>query len=655
MSMPSGKEGPSTLSGPSILPSRTYCKGRLHPPRMCIGIPFWPAPNLHTAYFSLRRAAPANACASHLPNPPWLLCRTKREKTARLFRLCGEQGRARPITKMSVHFRWRSVKGDASRPLSFFQQANPCPPQLLSRRGGADARLLWGFIFGPKGQTAGGSTMLATRRTWGWCIALLLVLQAGCTGPSSVKPTAYPPRAILAPPLEVAASPTTLVQTTRDKGVVLASAQSPPEPAAMMLPPAPFEDKAELQVDALIDAVLARNPTLAQMVAAWQAASARYPQVTSLDDPMFGATVGPASIGSNDVDFAYRLEVSQKIPWHGKLGLRGQNALAEASAAGNDVHDVRLQLVESARTAFFDYYLVERALVVNEEAQRLLKEFRENALERFRNNQAPQQDVLQADVEIGRQRERHLILERMKKVAIARINTLMHLPTNSPLPPAPKGVEKAEALPDVLLLQERAVAQRPDLKALADRIAAEQASLGLAYKEFYPDFDVMAAYDAFWQSPERDLRPMLGVKLNLPVQRSKRHAAVAEAQARLAQRQADLARQIDQVNLQVEEAYQLVRESERAVRLYEETILPAARENVKAAIAAYTTGKVPFLSLIEAQRNLINLRDRYYETTADLNRRRATLERVIGGPLTFVPHDHPQALPAPRLLPPSGR
>src|SRR5262249_44733890 len=73
--------------------------------------------------------------------------------------------------------------------------------------------------------------------------------------------------------------------------------------------------------------------------------------------------------------------------------------------------------------------------------------------------------------------------------------------------------------------------------------------------------------------------------------------------------------------------------SEKAVRLYEKTILPAADANVKSAQAAYTTGKTPFLSLIEAQRNLINLRDRYYETVADYFRRWATLDRVIGGPV----------------------
>src|SRR5262249_38523286 len=104
----------------------------------------------------------------------------------------------------------------------------------------------------------------------------------------------------------------------------------------------------EISVEALVEQVVARNPSLTQMTAAWQAAAARYPQVTALDDPMLGATIGPASIGSNEVDFAYRLEVSQKLPFCGKRWLRGQSARAEAAAAGNEVDDMHLQLIESA-------------------------------------------------------------------------------------------------------------------------------------------------------------------------------------------------------------------------------------------------------------------------------------------------------------------
>lgn len=399
----------------------------------------------------------------------------------------------------------------------------------------------------------------------------------------------------------------------------------------------------ELSVDAFIDQVLARNPTLAQMVAVWQAAAARYPQVTSLEDPMFGTTVGPATIGSNDVNFAYRLEASQKLPFFGKLKLRGQAALAEAGAAGNEIGDMRLQLIESARMAFYDYYLVNRAVAVNDENLKLLREFRKTADDRFRASQTPQQDLLQADVEIGRQRKRALALERMRNVTQARINTLMHLPPDTPLPPPPKTIQLTESLPAASELRARAVAQRPDLQALESRIEAERASLGLANKEYYPDFEVMTSWDKFMGNQMEEMAPMVGVRLNVPLYRDRRRGAVAEAQAHLDQRIAELAALTDQVNLQVQEAYERVLESEKSVRLYKETILPAARENVKAARTAYAAGSIPFLSLIEAQRNLVELRDSSYEESAEYYRRRATLERVTGGPsLPFQAEARPE-------------
>lgn len=463
------------------------------------------------------------------------------------------------------------------------------------------------------------------------CLLLLPVLPLGCAVLDITERNAP-----LSLPVTVGGSglvqPSSIRQTAMEVPVGTGSSSLSVQTEAVL-----FSGMAELPLDAYVAQVLARNPTLAQMTAAWQAASARYPQVTSLEDPMFGAIIGPASIGSKDVNFAYRLEASQKLPFCGKLPLKGQTALAEAAAAGNEVSDTRLQLVESAKTAFYDYYLVHRALTVNQENLQLLRELRSTAEERYKANQSPQQDILQADVEIGRQRERTLALERMRKVTLARLNTLMHLPPDSPLPLPPKSLDLAGTLPAVAVLRSQALAQRPDLQAMANRIEAERAALGLAYREYYPDFEVMAAYDAFWQPEEKDLRTMVGVRLNLPVQLPRREGAVAEAHARLMQRIAELSSRTDQVNLQVQEAYEQVQESEQAVRLYNETILPSAVENVKAARQAYVTSRIPFLSLIEAQRQLVELRDRYYEATAEYHRRRATLERVTGATLGTTP------------------
>jgi outer membrane protein TolC len=398
-----------------------------------------------------------------------------------------------------------------------------------------------------------------------------------------------------------------------------------------------FTEMNELSVDAFVEQVLARNPSLTQMMAAWQAASARYPQVSSLDDPMVGATIAPASIGSNDVEFGYRLEVSQKLPFSGKLGIRGQSAQAEAAAAGNEVDDMRLQLIESAKSSFYEYFLVVRSIAVNEENLRLLKSFREEARTRYEKTLVPQQDVSQADVELGRQQERGLTLARMRKVSVARLNTLMHMPPDTPLPPPPGRLNLGEPLPAASVLRSHALSQRPDLLAFSNRLVADEASLRLAQQEYYPDFEVMAAYDTIMgNGPTRDLAAQVGVRMNLPLRKERRHAAVAEAQARIAERRAQLESRIDQVNLQLQEAYEQVVESAQVVRLYEKTIMPAAERNVADARSAYETARIPFLSLIEAQRNRVGLRDRYYEALADYFRRMATLERVVGGPLVLA-------------------
>ncbi len=404
-----------------------------------------------------------------------------------------------------------------------------------------------------------------------------------------------------------------------------ASCQQTPPPVATDLAVA-----SELSADALVVQVLTRNPSLAQMVAAADAAEARYPQAVSLEDPMLGAAGSPRIFDHTD-DGGYRFELSQKYPWPGKLRLRGENAAAEARAAGQDVEDVRLRLAQAARDAFADYYLAGRGLAVNREALDLLAGIQSNQETLFKTGKAPESDLLQTRVEIGRRRERQLTLERMLRVARARINTLLHLPPDAPLPPPPARVPAVGPLPDEASLGALALAQRPDLKALAERIAAEQASLALAHKDYYPDFEVMAAYDDFWG--ERPLRPQLAVRMNLPIRLARRDAAVHEAEAKINQRIAELNRLTDDVNLAVDQAYQETVESDQTVRLYERNILSDAELNVKSAQTSYTTGKIPAVTLLDAERNLIDLRDRRYEALAEAFRRRAALERAVGGPL----------------------
>ena len=143
-----------------------------------------------------------------------------------------------------------------------------------------------------------------------------------------------------------------------------------------------FEGARSLERQALVRLVLERNPTVRAARYAWRAALARYPQVTALDDPMFGAGVAPRSIGSNDVDDAPKFDLSQKLPFPGKLRLRGEAALGEAEAASHDYEAVRLRLATMASLLYDDYYVAARSLEINREHVALLEEFQRIAAAR---------------------------------------------------------------------------------------------------------------------------------------------------------------------------------------------------------------------------------------------------------------------------------
>src|SRR5439155_22738 len=373
----------------------------------------------------------------------------------------------------------------------------------------------------------------------------------------------------------------------------------------------------------------ARNPTLEAMVAAWQAAAQLYPQRVALDDPVLMGMIAPQSVASSTTETAYAFQLNQKLPWHGKRSLRGAVAAADADAAYQDVEDSRLQIRLAADLAFFEYFLVTRLLELNAENTRKMQEFYESAQARYRTNKADQQDILQADLERADLARRQLELERMRQVAIARINTLLRRWPDAPLPAPPANLDLPAAPEDKSLAWQIALQQRPDLAALAWRVQAAEAALELAYKNYYPDLDAFARYDTWWQpaSTQGPLRAQIGVAMNLPVYRQKLQAAVCEAQFRLNQRRAEFDERSLQIQYEVLSAAEQVEESRKTVELYSQRLIPAAEQNVAAARTSYDVGKLNFLQLAQTQRQLIAIRERQIEALVAYHRRAAELAR----------------------------
>ena len=92
-----------------------------------------------------------------------------------------------------------------------------------------------------------------------------------------------------------------------------ASSQRHPQADAVAL----FAGDEHLEREALVSAVLARNPSVNAAREALRAALAEIPQMTALDDPMVGYELAPLSI-VGDAPYGQVVSVKQKLPFPGK-------------------------------------------------------------------------------------------------------------------------------------------------------------------------------------------------------------------------------------------------------------------------------------------------------------------------------------------------
>ncbi|HIF98040.1 MAG TPA: TolC family protein [Myxococcales bacterium] len=390
-----------------------------------------------------------------------------------------------------------------------------------------------------------------------------------------------------------------------------------------------FESSPYLDREVLIRAVLRRNPSIRSAHYAWKAAFERFPQETALDDPTAGLGVVPTSFGSSRVNDAYKIELSQKLPFPGKLSLRGEIALAEAEAARNDFEALQLRLATVASLLYDELYLVRRSLEINAQHIALLEEFLQISTIRYEAGKSAQQDPLQAEVELTHAVHREVVLETEQRIAIEQINLLLHrhldvpLPRVSPelaLPPA------AEADPENLMAL--ALHGRPELRAAEARVQGRASAVALALREYFPDLTLVGAYNTLWQ--EEDLQPFVGLRFDVPLQATRRRAAVEEAKARLKSAQSEYTSLEDEVRFSVQSSLHRLREAQHVMQLFGNRLLPASRDQVEAALAGYETGRNSFLTLIVAERNLRDTELGYEAARTNVSRRYAELQRAIG-------------------------
>ncbi len=404
--------------------------------------------------------------------------------------------------------------------------------------------------------------------------------------------------------------------------LILTTVQGAERPA----PGAPESLTAFLDADAFTEAVLAHNASLEAMRQTVLAAVAQIKPAGSLDDPMLSVSTAPRTFGSAAGPMG-DLEVSQALPWWGTLSARTEAARAQAEAASHDFDALRLRLGALARGAFSDWVFVHRALDVNAANQSVLADLRSIARVRYTTGQAPQGDILQADVERALLRQQRLEWERQRAVVRARMNALLDRSPQASIAP-PAELPGVMSLPAEEILAERALTH-PQLAQLEAQERAAQAQEQLEDKERYPKFRLSAGYNNMWSDPAQ--RPMVGLSVTVPIDQEKYRAAIDAARAQARRTASTLEDRRASVLADLAAAYASATEAAQSLALYRDELVPLAHDTLQVARSDYSSGRGDFLSVLTAEKHRLDIQLELARMQSEYYRRLAELDRASGG------------------------
>ena len=402
---------------------------------------------------------------------------------------------------------------------------------------------------------------------------------------------------------------------------------SPPEQHA-------HSDAVALLGDLLTEAEQ-HNPQIQTAFQGWQSAKQIPSQVSTLPDPQF--TAQQVNVGSprpfagyTNSDFAYfGLGFSQDIPYPGKLQLRGKMAKSDADVQEQQYETVRRSVLAGIKSAYFQLAYLAKTLAILESDGQLLEQVEKAADARYRSGMGNQHDLLQAQLERTKLL-REITMHHLEVAkSQAQIKQLLNRPQSSP------DIETADLVETPLpytfeeLLTDTET-QNPEISGSQKMIEKQSLQVDLAHKDFYPDFNIQY----MWQRTDpTQFRAyyMLSFSVRVPIYRTrKQRPELAQAEADLSRARSEADSQTQQVAFELRNEYDTAEKTAELLKIYREGLLPQARAEFEAGVAAYQNNRQDFQALLASFLDVFHLDEEYWQSIAERETALARLEQLTG-------------------------
>lgn len=388
-----------------------------------------------------------------------------------------------------------------------------------------------------------------------------------------------------------------------------------------------------LTLDQAIRMALVHNPGLAEEQARVALDQARSIEVGELQDPMLvvGEQYFPISFNMGaSVLTMTTVGVRQGFPSWGKRTLLRKSAVTEEKAARWNLYDKKALLVRNIRIAWVDLYQGRQTEEILQSTVFLWEKAFRAALVRYRQGIGGESDVLLA------QYQKDVIQDALERVRIREVKSLYRLMdlmhVNRPFRISSGEPHFPDPLPESVLLER--IDNHPALESRNSKDNAQKLLVQSAEKDKIPAVSVEGDYSYFMGPNLITSTPNLFSVLltfNLPVRPGERQdQRVAEEEHKLesleAERETKRQRFIEEIRDSEGTYHHLLR---RKVTL-EHILIPEAKRNVAAALAAYATGTLEMGRVLSAMENVEDVKLRALSVRMDLLKTRAELSYLSG-------------------------
>ena len=383
-----------------------------------------------------------------------------------------------------------------------------------------------------------------------------------------------------------------------------------------------------------------KNPSILSAKEAWKATVERYRLAGGYPDPQLSATYFPEPIETRLGPQDWKMDLSQVIPFPGKLSKAGEVVQVEARIAKLDLDKAVRDVTVSIRESFYEFVYIRKAKQVTGENIQLLNHLRKIAETAYSGDRATFFDVVKAQAQTGQLRYDAILLDELEKTEQTRLNSLLDRE-----PDAEFGKAEAETFqPLVYNIQEiyrLAEEHQEEIQIAKTQVEKAETEVDLARYQNLPEFKVGVTYSAIGKPdvpnpPSDEGRDAVGVQfgLTVPLWFGKNKSRVGRARAEMQQAKAIETLRINETQTKIRELHFRLENARRIMELYGKELLPQAAKSMEIAETWFRQGESSFSDYIETQAVWYNFQLAYARAQADYGKYLARLEGLVGQNLT---------------------